>query len=158
MPIRNFRAIIESLAKWGAAEKNPQFLVEYVRQDLRRVLSSYYAVNQTTLQFYDLAPDITRDSDRAMFRYSVGAFVDPRHSIRMPGALPPVGAQSPTGSTGDPGGAGDTPAAATVDTTAAPTDTSAVVDTSTVAVDTTAVPDTTAAPPDTGSVGSPSGR
>ena len=28
----------------------------------------------------DLAPDITRLSDRAMFRYSVGAFVDPRRA------------------------------------------------------------------------------
>jgi len=32
----------------------------------------------------DLAPDITRLSDRAMFRYSVGAFVDPRHAIMLP--------------------------------------------------------------------------
>lgn len=33
-----------------------------------------------------LAPDITRMSDRAMFRYSVAVFVDPRYAIRMPAA------------------------------------------------------------------------
>ena len=36
----------------------------------------------------DLAADISWLSDRAMFRYSVAAFVDPRHAIMLPSAAP----------------------------------------------------------------------
>ena len=43
----------------------------------------------------ELAPDITRLSDRAMFRYSVGAFVDPRHAIVRPGGQGPTTTPSP---------------------------------------------------------------
>jgi len=37
----------------------------------------------------DFAPDITWMSDRAMFRYSVAAFADPRHAILLPGGASP---------------------------------------------------------------------
>jgi hypothetical protein len=39
----------------------------------------------------NLAPDITRRSDRAVFRFSVAAFADPRHAFMRPtGASPEV--------------------------------------------------------------------
>ena len=50
----------------------------------------------------DLAPDITRMSDRAMFRYSVGAFVDPRHAIMLPGTSPGLVGPAASPSTGIP--------------------------------------------------------
>ena len=50
----------------------------------------------------DLAPDITRLSDRAMFRYSVGTFVDPRHAIMLPGTRRGYPVPAPTPSTGIP--------------------------------------------------------
>jgi hypothetical protein len=39
----------------------------------------------------DLAPDVTRLSDRAMFRYSVAAFVDPRFGSLRPAGQPDAG-------------------------------------------------------------------
>jgi len=76
----------------------------------------------------ELAPDITRLSDRAMFRYSVGAFADPRFDLTPP-ATPAA-----------------TPAADTAGVTT-PSDTS-----SAAGRDTLAVPDTGAVPPDTAAV------
>jgi len=38
-----------------------------------------------------MAPDVTRLSDRAMFRYSVAAFVDPRHASLRPTGRPDTG-------------------------------------------------------------------
>lgn len=86
----------------------------------------------------DLAPDVTRLSDRAMFRFSVAAFADPRYGlIRRPA---PVHA----------------PPAAAPDT-AAVADTSAVPDTGVALPDTRgAVPDTGAIPPDRGGTAAPS--
>jgi len=55
-----------------------------------------------------LAPNVMRLSDRAMFRYSVGAFADPRHAILMPGAQQPTGA--PSAPTAGAPAAGVTPA------------------------------------------------
>ena len=72
----------------------------------------------------DMAPDIVWMSDRAMFRYSVAAFADPRHAILLPGG-------DPTGST--PSAAVDTVPAA-IDTIA--TDTTTVEPT---IIDTTAI-------------------
>ena len=85
----------------------------------------------------DLAPDITRLSDRAMFRFSVGAFADPRHAIMLPGASRgfPGPATPSTGIPVDsltirtdtiPAGAGTVPpdtAVARPDTAVVPTDT-----------------------------------
>lgn len=76
----------------------------------------------------ELAPDIERLSDRALFRYSVAAFADPR--------FPDRGLDRP-----DP--AADSASAAEPDSSAAPADTSAVADT-TAPTDTTPVHDTTA--------------
>ena len=39
LPIRNMRAICESLIVWGPKEKDPLMLTEYVRGDLGRYLS-----------------------------------------------------------------------------------------------------------------------
>lgn len=90
----------------------------------------------------DLAPDITRLSDRAVFRYSVGAFADPRHAITLPGA----GADPTVPST-----------ELTVDTIGAPADSLPVdtlgsasqPDTGTVGAEPVAQPDTAGAVPDT---------
>ena len=95
-----------------------------------------------------LAPDITRMSDRAMFRYSIGAFVDPRHAGVLPGVLPGDSIGGAEGSvqpdsTAASGAPVDTipPAASASDSTAggdAPTDTvpTDTIPTDTIAIDT----------------------
>jgi hypothetical protein len=76
-----------------------------------------------------LAPNIARMSDRAMFRYSVAAFADPRHAIVLPAAT----------------GSGPTTPGSAVPDTAAASDTLLVPDTS-AASDTLFVPDTSTVP------------
>jgi hypothetical protein len=99
----------------------------------------------------NLAPDVTRMSDRAMFRYSVGAFADPRHAIELPEAAPSTG-RGPSEGAPDPDAAGpDSGTVSSDSTTARDTvrvDTTTVPDTTAVP-DTTTTPDTTAAPRDT---------
>lgn len=82
----------------------------------------------------NLAPDVLRMSDRAMFRYSIAAFVDPRHAIMLPPG-PGLGTATPD-SVGAPAQADSTGALAP-DTTLERPDT------------TLASPDTTLASPDT---------
>lgn len=95
----------------------------------------------------ELAPDVTRLSDRAMFRYSVAAFADPQHSPGEDIVTPPP-------DTGVPGELieirSDT-LPSEVDTAAA--DTGSVVDTVAVPADTGGVVDTTGAAADSGAVG-----
>ena len=99
----------------------------------------------------DLAPNVNRLSDRAMFRYSVGVFVDPRHAI-MPTITDLTELVGDL--TGEPTtGIAVSDSAAVSDTTVVPdttavSDTTAVPDTAAVP-DTTAVEDTTAAPDST---------
>ena len=99
-----------------------------------------------------LAADITRLSDRAMFRYSVAAFVDPRHAILPPpgpgGAPPDTSAVRPDTSATPPDTTAVDTSAAPRDTVAAPADTVAVPRDTAVA-DTTSPRDTTASPRDT---------
>ena len=49
IPIRNIRAILESLSSWGAKEKDPLMLTEYVRGDLGRFLAFRASNGKTTL-------------------------------------------------------------------------------------------------------------
>lgn len=95
----------------------------------------------------DMAPDIVWMSDRAMFRYSVAAFADPRHAILLPGS-------DPAGSA--PSTAVDTVSA--LDTFATDTSTvdSTIIDTTTIdtlTVDTLAVDSVSTAVADTTSGG-----
>jgi hypothetical protein len=85
-----------------------------------------------------LAPDITHMSDRAMFRYSVAVFVDPRHAIMMPASA--GGAPGPTDGSAAPPPAGSAPPASS-DSAVAQPDTGQAQPTPPVAQ-----PDTGAAP------------
>jgi hypothetical protein len=112
-----------------------------------------------------LAPDITRMSDRAMFRYSVGAFVDPRHALVLPGTEPEGSAapssQQTSPDTASSGAPPDSSMAqpdsgsAGPDSAVAQPDTAADADSSVAQPDTgSAAPqDTAVAVPDTGAVG-----
>jgi hypothetical protein len=76
----------------------------------------------------DLMPDVSAMSDRAVFRYSVAAYADPRHAFMpgAPGAATPVRAAPPSESEA----AEPDSTTAPVDTTAAPNDsTTAPLDT-----------------------------
>jgi hypothetical protein len=76
----------------------------------------------------EFAPDVTWMSDRAMFRYSVAAFADPRHAILLPGGT------SPEPAPGIPLDTVPVPDSGAVDTTAV-----GVVVSDTAAADTAAV-------------------
>jgi type III secretion protein V len=59
-PIRDLRAILESLAKHSQNQKSPGALAELVRRDLRRLLCAKYSVGRQMLNYYALQPDIER--------------------------------------------------------------------------------------------------
>ncbi len=93
-----------------------------------------------------MAADVTRLSDRVMLRFSVAAFVDPRHAFVSPTGGTDTGTPADTLVIGAPA---DTSATAPVaDTTAEP---GTPAPDSSVAPDTSAMPDSSAAP-DTGAI------
>jgi type III secretion protein V len=59
-PVRDLRAILESLAKHSQNQKSPAALAELVRRDLRRLLCAKYSVGRQTLHYYAMQPDIER--------------------------------------------------------------------------------------------------
>jgi len=59
-PIRDLRAIMESLARHGPNQKNPAALADLVRRDMRRLLCARLSVGKQALQYYALQPDIER--------------------------------------------------------------------------------------------------
>jgi hypothetical protein len=67
-----------------------------------------------------LAPDVRAGSDRALFRFSIAAFADPRHAFVPPAAAAGDGAAVPPDSAASPGTAAPPDAAASPDTAAPP--------------------------------------
>jgi type III secretion protein V len=60
VPIRNMRAICESLLAWGPKEKDPLMLTEYVRGDLSRYLSHVATSGTGILSAVLLDPSIEK--------------------------------------------------------------------------------------------------
>jgi len=58
VPIRQTRVILESMAKWGQTDKNPQYLTERVRRDLAAVICVRWASGPGRLSVYSLAPEV----------------------------------------------------------------------------------------------------
>ena len=85
VPIRQLPLILESLAKWGATIKNPQYLAERCRRDLAAVICGRIAPAPGELHFYTLAPefeDLVRSGvEETLEGQSVALSLEDRRSI-----------------------------------------------------------------------------
>ncbi|MEM7204185.1 MAG: flagellar biosynthesis protein FlhA [Planctomycetota bacterium] len=97
VPIRDMRAILESLARWAsrtgqdgrAIKDNPDLLNELVRRDLRRTICASVAPASKRLVCYALANDIERSiaegplsvEEKMQIRAAVARRIDTRHHL-----------------------------------------------------------------------------
>lgn len=101
VPIRDLRRILESLAhiKLPPERRSTMSVVELVRYDLRRAISSHFSVAKMRLDFYTLSPEIEsrlRDEaagraldpdEREEIRRSVAKAVDPALHVVQPAVI-----------------------------------------------------------------------
>ncbi|MHC4392106.1 MAG: type III secretion system export apparatus subunit SctV [Planctomycetota bacterium] len=73
--IRDFRAIMQSLARWGQVEKDPATLAEYVRSDLKQQISFAFSRNGKELTVYLLDPKIESSIRSAIQRTAQGSYL-----------------------------------------------------------------------------------
>jgi type III secretion protein V len=73
--IRDLRAILEALAEWARAEKDPILLTEHVRASLRRYLSYRLTGGRDTLSVYLLDPLIEDAVRAAIQRLPTGSYL-----------------------------------------------------------------------------------
>lgn len=75
IPIRDFRAILQSLARWGQVEKDPATLAEYVRSDLKQQISFKFSRGTRELSVYLLDPQIEGSIRSAIQRTAQGSYL-----------------------------------------------------------------------------------
>jgi type III secretion protein V len=75
IPIRDFRAILQSLARWGQVEKDPATLAEYVRSDLKQQISFKFSRGTRELTVYLLDPQIEGSIRSAIQRTAQGSYL-----------------------------------------------------------------------------------
>ncbi len=75
IPIRDFRAILQSLARWGQVEKDPATLAEYVRSDLKQQISFKFSGGSRELAVYLLDPQIEGAIRSAIQRTAQGSYL-----------------------------------------------------------------------------------
>ncbi|WP_230414094.1 FHIPEP family type III secretion protein [Collimonas silvisoli] len=75
VPIRNIRAILESLAAWGAKEKDVLMLTEYVRGDLGRFIAHRATAGTGKMQAIVLDADVEQTIRQAIKPTPAGNFL-----------------------------------------------------------------------------------
>jgi type III secretion protein V len=75
VPVRNIRAILESLITWGAKEKEALMLTEYVRGELGRFLAYRAADGGTLLDVVMLDPAVEQTVRQAIKQTPAGSFL-----------------------------------------------------------------------------------
>ncbi|MGH7295703.1 MAG: FHIPEP family type III secretion protein, partial [Polyangiaceae bacterium] len=85
IPIRDLRAILQSLARWGQVEKDPATLAEYVRSDLKQQISFKFSGGTRELSVYLLDPQIEGAIRGAIQRTAQGSYLalDPDTARRV---------------------------------------------------------------------------
>jgi type III secretion protein V len=73
--IRDMRAILQSLARWGQVEKDPATLAEYVRSDLKQQISFKFSGGTRELNVYLLDPQIEGAIRGAIQRTAQGSYL-----------------------------------------------------------------------------------
>jgi type III secretion protein V len=73
--IRDVRAILQSLARWGQVEKDPATLAEYVRSDLKQQISFKFSGGTRELSVYLLDPAIEGAIRSAIQRTAQGSYL-----------------------------------------------------------------------------------
>ncbi|GIW71993.1 MAG: EscV/YscV/HrcV family type III secretion system export apparatus protein [Planctomycetota bacterium] len=83
--IRDLRAILQSLARWGQVEKDPATLAEYVRSDLKQQISFKFSGGTRELSVYLLDPQIESAIRGAIQRTAQGSYLalDPEMARRI---------------------------------------------------------------------------
>lgn len=75
IPIRDLLTILETLADWGPAIKDPDLLTEYVRQALRRTISNLYQADEGEISVLTLDQSIERAIGEAIQKSDRGSFL-----------------------------------------------------------------------------------
>ena len=75
VPIRNIRSIMESMAAWGAKEKDTLMLTEYVRSDLGSYLAHRASGGSATLQAVMLESGLEQTVRQAIKQTPAGNFL-----------------------------------------------------------------------------------
>jgi type III secretion protein V len=75
VPVRNIRAILESLVTWGAKEKDPLMLTEYVRSELGRFLAHRASQGQGQLEAVMLDPSVEQLVRQSIKQTPAGNFL-----------------------------------------------------------------------------------
>lgn len=75
VPIRNMRIVLETLVDWGAREKDPELLAEYVRASLSRQISHKYADGDRFIPAFVVETDIEDAVRSALRQSSAGTFL-----------------------------------------------------------------------------------
>ncbi|MFO7985589.1 MAG: flagellar biosynthesis protein FlhA [Desulfatiglandaceae bacterium] len=75
VPIRDLLTILETLADWGPAIKDPDLLTEYVRQSLRRTISNLYQSSEGDISVLTLDQSIEKSIAETVQQSDQGSFL-----------------------------------------------------------------------------------
>ncbi|MEM9341909.1 MAG: type III secretion system export apparatus subunit SctV [Pseudomonadota bacterium] len=75
VPIRNMRIVLETVVEWGAREKDPDILAEYVRAALSRQISHKYADGDRFIPAFVVESDVEDTIRNALRQSSAGTFL-----------------------------------------------------------------------------------
>jgi type III secretion protein V len=75
VPIRNMRIVLETIVEWGAREKDPEALSEYVRSALARQISHKYADPDRFIPAYVVEADVEDTIRGALRQSNAGTFL-----------------------------------------------------------------------------------
>ena len=75
VPVRNMRILLETVVEWGAREKDPDILSEYVRAALARQISHKYADPDRFIPAFVIESDIEETIRGALRQSSAGTFL-----------------------------------------------------------------------------------
>ncbi len=73
--IRDLRTILETLADWGGASKDPDLLTEQVRQSMARAISGRHAQNDELLELMTLERQLEETIEQSVHRTSEGSYL-----------------------------------------------------------------------------------
>lgn len=73
--IRDLRTILETLADWGSASKDPDLLTEQVRQAMSRAISGRHAQNDELLELMTLERQLEETIEQSVHRTSEGSYL-----------------------------------------------------------------------------------
>ncbi len=73
--IRDLRTILETLADWGGASKDPDLLTEQVRQAMARAISGRHAQNDELLEMMTLERQLEETIEQSVHRTSEGSYL-----------------------------------------------------------------------------------